>query len=438
MVDGQPPWIDDRSLNADETEYLTLGLTRVADEPIAALFRRAVDLNLYPSYSDLVPLPMDLGLILSRLESGYYRRVDAVGRDIEQILVDCKLFNDEPSDIVDDCRYVEASAQDKVQRALNRVNLGPLIRQEQKELQRLHQQLEDEEAWVDDDEEEGSVRQMQRSSRASRHKRVNYAEMEEDEFDEEDEEGGGLRSRTSRRGRSIKVPEKYSDDVVEMPSTRRRGVEEAFPRITSSGRVSRRPELYEPEVMEERPVGGRGRAVMSESDGEEVVVMPTFTQSGRVCRKRQFYEPDVPQQRHTTRQHKGHKPPHHGGGRNGEEEAEAQQQEVEGHGTPTLTLSGRVSKRPEIYDPVIPEPKPSKKKSHRRIEEEFEEEEEEEEEEVIPSYTHSGRLIKRPEKFSSTVVHSVTGAKHSSGLTADQRFAQSKRPSVLSSKVSTI
>lgn len=65
---------------------------------IAKPFVDSVDLDDYPDYCLIVPYPMDLGLIMSRIEGNYYRRIDAINADVELIRLNALAYNEPGSE----------------------------------------------------------------------------------------------------------------------------------------------------------------------------------------------------------------------------------------------------------------------------------------------------------------------------------------------------
>uniref|UniRef100_A0AC35UG40 Bromo domain-containing protein n=1 Tax=Rhabditophanes sp. KR3021 TaxID=114890 RepID=A0AC35UG40_9BILA len=57
------------------------------------IFNDPVDFNLYPDYLDIVPYPIDLSLIVKRIEHKFYRRLVALEQDIKQIAINSELYN---------------------------------------------------------------------------------------------------------------------------------------------------------------------------------------------------------------------------------------------------------------------------------------------------------------------------------------------------------
>uniref|UniRef100_A0AC35UB86 Bromo domain-containing protein n=1 Tax=Rhabditophanes sp. KR3021 TaxID=114890 RepID=A0AC35UB86_9BILA len=57
------------------------------------IFNDPVDFNLYPDYLDVVPYPIDLSLIVKRIEHKFYRRLVALEQGIKQIAINSELYN---------------------------------------------------------------------------------------------------------------------------------------------------------------------------------------------------------------------------------------------------------------------------------------------------------------------------------------------------------
>ena len=69
-------------------------------------FAEAVDDDIIPGYTHEIGCPMDLGLVLRRMEHHFYRRTEAIVRDVKLVLENCIKFNQDGSDIVESCRDV--------------------------------------------------------------------------------------------------------------------------------------------------------------------------------------------------------------------------------------------------------------------------------------------------------------------------------------------
>ncbi|KAG5186649.1 Bromodomain-containing protein, partial [Tribonema minus] len=78
---------------------LGAALEALSKERFAASFAAPVDLAAVYGYGATVALPMDLALILRRLEGNYYRGARALAHDCHLIIVNCLKFNLEDSGI---------------------------------------------------------------------------------------------------------------------------------------------------------------------------------------------------------------------------------------------------------------------------------------------------------------------------------------------------
>ncbi|CAM9897809.1 unnamed protein product [Ectocarpus sp. 6 AP-2014] len=98
---GDPPAVEPASLRAciprDLRDALAAKVREVAESPDAALFAEPVDVV---DYHTIVPVPMDLGLILRRLEKDYYCSVEALEFDCNLVYDNCTKYNEPGSDIV--------------------------------------------------------------------------------------------------------------------------------------------------------------------------------------------------------------------------------------------------------------------------------------------------------------------------------------------------
>ncbi|UXI21639.1 hypothetical protein NH340_JMT07582 [Sarcoptes scabiei] len=117
--DGIPVSDDERSLFSliDENEWpieqrerdrqrLLDGLIRIIQFSYAEDFAVPVDLNIHPIYAMMIPYPMDLSTVMARLETGYYRRIDAIKFDIKFIESNACLYNVPESEIVKKAKII--------------------------------------------------------------------------------------------------------------------------------------------------------------------------------------------------------------------------------------------------------------------------------------------------------------------------------------------
>ena len=96
------PWnvkLTENKWSEDACANLLEKLTGIMEtEECAEPFIDPVPLESVPSYGSIVPLPMDLTTICSRLKNGYYRHLEAVRGDLQLIHDNCLRFN------VENCR----------------------------------------------------------------------------------------------------------------------------------------------------------------------------------------------------------------------------------------------------------------------------------------------------------------------------------------------
>ncbi|CAG0900264.1 unnamed protein product [Cyprideis torosa] len=76
-----------------ECQRIAQGIQQLMELPFAQAFATAVNLHDYPEYAEIIELPMDFGLIKARLENLYYRRMQAVIADTEQVRRNAEKFN---------------------------------------------------------------------------------------------------------------------------------------------------------------------------------------------------------------------------------------------------------------------------------------------------------------------------------------------------------
>lgn len=304
--------MDDPVLDEDRIKYLTISLEMVMMDPVSVLFREAVPLDQYPEYNDLVPLPIDLSMILARVKNGYYRNLDAIFRDIEQIMVNCAIFNQKGSSILGDCKQVEESALEKVKRAKMTTNMNPCLRSLEKEFARFKEQLERERLQEEEMEKQAAAgghagrRGRPRKSKAG----VKYHEEATEEYDGDEE---------------VEFADSGWDEKPSALGTRRSARRGGPPRmfrthdepakvLTGSGRIVVKPQRYE-EVVErsERPrraAAARRRPYqeVDEDDEEDeggAGRIQGMTRSGRISVKPQKFEEEATPPSSRTRRMEG-------------------------------------------------------------------------------------------------------------------------------------
>ncbi|KAA0195924.1 hypothetical protein HAZT_HAZT007122 [Hyalella azteca] len=112
-------WPEGRD-GADECSRLAHGLGLVMSLSVAEPFLAPVDLSVYPNYAMIVEYPMDLSTIKSRLENGFYRRLNAVQFDVRYIATNAEKFNQRGSNIVRQARIVTELCLDLIKNPLCR------------------------------------------------------------------------------------------------------------------------------------------------------------------------------------------------------------------------------------------------------------------------------------------------------------------------------
>uniref|UniRef100_A0A6A7G1C5 PH-interacting protein isoform X2 n=3 Tax=Hirondellea gigas TaxID=1518452 RepID=A0A6A7G1C5_9CRUS len=96
----------DGMVGEEECARISEGLGLVMGLAVAEPFLAPVDLSAYPNYAMIVEYPMDLNTIKSRLENGFYRRLNAVQFDVRYIATNAEKFNQRSSNIVRQARIV--------------------------------------------------------------------------------------------------------------------------------------------------------------------------------------------------------------------------------------------------------------------------------------------------------------------------------------------
>jgi Bromodomain len=90
-----------------------------ADAHFCSPFSYPVTEAIAPGYTEEVPLPMHLYLVLDRLQQLYYRRAAAVTADLQLIASNCALYNGADSDITQQAHKVVAAAVAAVESCYN-------------------------------------------------------------------------------------------------------------------------------------------------------------------------------------------------------------------------------------------------------------------------------------------------------------------------------
>lgn len=113
---------------------LTEGFKHIQENKHAAFLIDPVDDSQFPEYLAVVPYPMYLGLMQSRLENGFYRRLESFLWDAQLITTNALIFNEPDSDIVKDATAVYQMIEALVRRAQRpmrnsalRSSLGPTV-----------------------------------------------------------------------------------------------------------------------------------------------------------------------------------------------------------------------------------------------------------------------------------------------------------------------
>lgn len=87
-------------LSATDRKRLCEFFESLKSSSFAKPFLTLVSLDMFPSYSSIVPYPMSLNLIIDRLDGNFYRRIEALKWDCNLILSNAMLFNEDSSDII--------------------------------------------------------------------------------------------------------------------------------------------------------------------------------------------------------------------------------------------------------------------------------------------------------------------------------------------------
>jgi bromodomain and WD repeat domain-containing protein 1/3 len=90
-------WPDDRDT---ECERILRGLEKIMELSLAEFFNYPVDLDSFPTYGLVISYPIDLNTIKERIESRYYRRLNALQWDVRKLAKNALDFNKAHSTIV--------------------------------------------------------------------------------------------------------------------------------------------------------------------------------------------------------------------------------------------------------------------------------------------------------------------------------------------------
>lgn len=100
QTDELPYYECTEAIEEEIRQGLIHGLESIIRDSSSAAFRKPVDLALFPDYLETVAYPMDLSLLLARLRSGYYRRLEAFEWDVRLIYENAFAYNLPDSEIV--------------------------------------------------------------------------------------------------------------------------------------------------------------------------------------------------------------------------------------------------------------------------------------------------------------------------------------------------
>ncbi|KHJ46389.1 Bromodomain protein [Trichuris suis] len=89
-----------------ESDRIVLGIDHLMGFPCAEPFVAPVDVNEYPLYASVIDYPCDLNTIKLRLQSRFYRRLEAVKMDVNYICKNARTFNLPDSPIVEQADLV--------------------------------------------------------------------------------------------------------------------------------------------------------------------------------------------------------------------------------------------------------------------------------------------------------------------------------------------
>lgn len=89
--DGTPELV--YTITEQESQRISEALKQLSKSPVAEPFSRAVDTKVYTDYLSFVPLPMDVSMVLRRLERKFYRSISALQSDLELIARNACIFN---------------------------------------------------------------------------------------------------------------------------------------------------------------------------------------------------------------------------------------------------------------------------------------------------------------------------------------------------------
>jgi hypothetical protein len=161
-----------RPLDPELAQAVVKGIQEVAEMDISALFSEPVDIVEIPDYILLVPLPMDLSLVISRLKKGYYRHPEAVDSDLTLIVENSIIYNGEGTPIPELARKVCRLARKALRRAVQEFKAQS--GEGRDELAALESLDEDEEVEVEDEghEEEHETGRPSRGRREGTPRRL--------------------------------------------------------------------------------------------------------------------------------------------------------------------------------------------------------------------------------------------------------------------------
>jgi len=75
-----------------EEEILCM-IYRLIEKKLSKIFREPVDAVALPDYYEKIKNPIDLSTMVKKLKSGRYTRAVEVREDLNQMMVNCRMFN---------------------------------------------------------------------------------------------------------------------------------------------------------------------------------------------------------------------------------------------------------------------------------------------------------------------------------------------------------
>ena len=179
-------------LGEEGSSELKRVVNRLSEDQWFQDFVPPVDFTEFPAYATMVALPMELSLVMARLEQGYYRSLEGAEADLRLIMENCKEFNKAGSEIYKAGVKFGQSAIQAVQRVKNMRarREGRGVKRSDYHQPQAHQQEEQQQQQQQQQRQQQQHEEGERLGRGARNRgrfggyRRRYGESEDEEEEE--------------------------------------------------------------------------------------------------------------------------------------------------------------------------------------------------------------------------------------------------------------